>query len=510
MKKDNIQFIIEIKTNTNESVQYRYNNITELKTAWDFYNKNNSTYYQIIMTDDNSYFTTNGRMKIVSEEQFENMDNLLVVSPLVHYSINGVPSYYMSAYNNDYYSNLYESTYNRTNIHLISEHLNLKTVGFSEQEIQMKYKYIFVNICENETCRNIHKYELFTPVKPSQESTQYTRMYGYQTEYVFTNDINNKSEECHRAIKKGFPIESKYNIIHMVDSDRNKVYYKRISSNDYNNIYDDTNLHYVSEYIDKSSVKMTDSELNMKYKYMFINTQQTYRGIVINETTNRFELFEPAMNHKYNISVQIYKYFKPLSAYQFKSNTTFDMIENNYEVIKFGKNTYYNSSVGFFDYSAHGANTVIRELTENDMRLYHKLVDYYGNLDDVKIITITVNDKTVTWHRYYKPVTNLKDSVCEKYLEKEPVYDIYDELAELFKMYKTTFSEYGTHNLIVEPHIDTPEKLVSINNHYTIINKKFVDCLKWDSRLSGWITNDLNRDILLNYMREVPSIISRL
>jgi hypothetical protein len=504
MKKDNIQFIIEIKTNTNESVQYRYNNMKDLQTAWDFYNRNNKTYYQVIMTDDDSYFTTNGRMHIVSEDTFENMDNLLVVSPLVHYTINGDPVYYMSNYNTEYFSNLYECTYNRTNIHLISEHLNLKTLGFSEQEIQMKYKYIFVNICENETCRNIHKYELFTPIKPTPAINDYKRMYGYQTQYCFTNDINNKSNECHRIIRKGYPMETRYSIIHMVDSDRNKVYYKRISNSDYNNIYDDTNLHHVSEYIDKDSLKVTDTILNTKYKYMFINTQQTYRGIVINETTNRFELHQPVTDYKYNISVQIYKYFKPSSVYEFKSNSTFDIIENKEEMITFGKNIYYNSSVGFFDYSVNNMNSVINVMSENDMKLFDKLVNYYGNFDDVKIITITVNDKTTTWHRYYKPVTNLKDSVCEKYFEKE---DETDELLDLFKMYKPTFSEYGAYNLVVEPHIDTPEKIVSQNNHYTIINKKFVDCLKWDSRLSGWITNDLNRNILLKYMREVPSLI---
>ena len=111
MKKDNIQFIIEIKTNTNESVQYRYNTIKELQSAWQFYNNNNKSYYQIIMTDENSYFTTNGRMKMIDEDCFENIGNLLEVSPVIHYGVDGEPSYYMSTYNSDYFNKLYKKDF---------------------------------------------------------------------------------------------------------------------------------------------------------------------------------------------------------------------------------------------------------------------------------------------------------------------------------------------------------------------------------------------------------------
>ena len=271
----------------------------------------------------------------------------------------------------------------------------------------------------------------------------------------------------------------KYPIFHLIDKDGNKVYYKNYSDNSYEYIYNEHDLHNVSEYVSYSdllcSYSFFSTELQEPKKYITATIYSMPDNEIVK--TCMFEHHIPK-EKKNNIVITICKNFKPLPDIEYEDNNRIDFIDENVKAIKM-KGSYFINA----EYEINKDKDIdFKEIT-ND-----KLINTIGNeLDDIQILYIKQDDKRTKWYRYYKPINRISDSICNDYMnnKKRNFKDICEKYEPFYYIYK--------HNLLLVP---TKNKIENKDKYYrgVDLNKG----LYWNNKLVGWTTSKKNEELFIN------------
>jgi len=324
------------------------------------------------------------------------------------------------------------------------------------------------------------------------EWNQYIRLRPfYKITYVSFDNNNNNNKTPHifnttytdnKDILDKLRCIMKYPVFHIIDKMGNKIYYKYMNNDDntYEEMYDKSNLHNVSEYVSVDSLLCSYSFFSTQ-----LQTPKRYLGMTITSMPDNevvascmFENHIPEEKKQYNISVIMCKNFTPLPEIEYSDDNNINFVENDYSAIKLGQAYFINAELEL------DKNKTINFVNVENLKLMKLLSN---DLDDIQILYISVNNKKTKWYRYYKPINRLSESLCEKYMERKS-----ESFNDFCERYKPFYQRYTKKSFLLIPTLKNCENKDKIYKTSEILKPMY-----WNDNLSGWISSLSNEDVFI-------------
>jgi len=262
-------------------------------------------------------------------------------------------------------------------------------------------------------------------------------------------------------------------VIHLINNGE-KVYYKS-QSIEYEktfDMYDDSNLYNISEYVPNEIFIDSNKILNCeKFNIMIYD---------YNEKLIELFSFERHIPKK-KIILTIGHNFKEMKPIEYLSDKKLDFIDNGIYKISINDIDFYEGdSIKYKD------DKIFKIEDKDFLEIFEK---HQINLETVQFINIYYNDRVYRWIKYYKPTYKLSDSICEKYLEN---ISINRHFTDFITKYKPYYKKYSQRSFLVIPNNDNKdiERNDRVFNSFDLIRPIY-----WNERLGGWISSMKNEDI---------------
>jgi len=268
----------------------------------------------------------------------------------------------------------------------------------------------------------------------------------------------------------------KYPIFHIIDKDGKKIYYKNYTDNRYESIYNNSNLHNISEYINYNDLQCSypffSTELQNPKKYITMTIYSMPDNEIVETCMFEQHIPEEKMN---NIVITICKNFTPLPDIEYKDSSNMEYIKE--DAIKIKEAYFINAEYEMTKTSEINFKGI------DDKNLISKIED---ELDDIQILYITLNNKKTKWYRYYRPINRISEAICENYMnnKKRTFKDICNKYEPFYYKYKN--------NLILVP---TKNKIDNRDRYYKGDNMN--KGLYWNNKLCGWTTSIKNEVLFI-------------
>lgn len=328
-----------------------------------------------------------------------------------------------------------------------------------------------------------NEWNQYIRIRPFYKITYMTFDYdlnGHKNEHTFNTNYTDKKD-----IIDNLKLMMNYPIFHIIDKNGNRVFYKNCEDNSYTDVYDNSNIHLVSEYVSVDNLLCAhaffSTQLQKPKRYMTITVSSMPGNEVI--LSNMFEHHVPSnVDHLINnITITMCKNFTPLPDIEYRDSRNIDFVENNYSAIQLGNAYFINAGLELDKESNINFMKVKNDRLQNILK---------EDLDDIQILYITVNNKKSKWYRYYKPINKLSSSVCENYME-EASSSPFGDFCERYKPFYTRISKGG---LLLVPTVK------NVNGADKIYKKgEIVKPLYWNKVMNGWTSSIDNEPAFIKY-----------